>query len=146
MAAGVSLDEQYVDEFRSRLNEVCTLAEDDLVEKIVIDVPMPISYVKKELIREMEVLEPFGKGNTKPVFAQKNLRALECRIFGKNRNVVKMKLMDETGTSVDAVYFGEGDAFVRMVKEKGRFSAVYYPDINVWQGRESVQIVITRVQ
>ena len=116
------------------------------MEKIVIDVPMPISYIRSDLVKEFELLEPFGKGNTKPVFAQKNVRPLECRIFGKNRNVVKMKVMDEQGNSIDGVYFGDGEEFIRRIKEQGCIDVVYYPSINVWQGRETIQIVITHFQ
>ncbi len=74
-------------EFRKRLNELCTLQEEDLAEKVVIDAAMPIGYIRKDLVREFELLEPFGKGNTRPLFALRQVRMLECRIFGKNRNV-----------------------------------------------------------
>ena len=86
-----------VPEFRKRLNELCTLQEEDLAEKVVIDAAMPIGYIRKDLVREFELLEPFGKGNTRPLFALRQVRMLECRIFGKNRNVVKMKVMDDRG-------------------------------------------------
>ena len=146
MAAGISLAEENVDPFRRLLNEQCALTKEDLVEKVVIDVAMPISYVRKDLVEELKLLEPFGKGNSRPVFAQKNIRPVGCRILGKNRSVVKMKLMDEWGGIIDGVYFGDGDGFVSQVREKGAVDVVYYPTIDRWQGRESLQAVITHFQ
>ena len=142
MAAGLSMEEKNVEEFRKRLNENCTLTEEDLSPKVIIDVPMPVSYITRELIEQISLLEPFGKGNTKPVFAQKGLRVLESRVFGKNRNVAKVKLMDPSGTVMDGVYFGEAEEFVRFIDGKDSISVTYYPEINVFRGRESIQIVI----
>ena len=107
MAAGLSIEEANVEAFRRQLNENCTLTEEDMIPKIVIDVPMPISYINENLIRQLSVLEPFGKGNAKPVFAQKNLRVLKTGIYGKTQNTVKLQLMDESGTVMDGVYWGE---------------------------------------
>ena len=104
MAAGLSIEEANVEAFRRQLNENCTLTEEDMIPKIVIDVPMPISYINENLIRQLSVLEPFGKGNAKPVFAQKNLRVLKTGIYGKTQNTVKLQLMDESGTVMDGVY------------------------------------------
>ena len=142
MAAGLSMEEKNVEAFRRRLNENCTLTEQELIPKIMIDVPMPISYLTKQLTEQLKVLEPFGKGNTKPLFAQKNLRAMGIRILGRNRNVVKMLLMDEHGYKMDAVYFGEASEFVTFVQTHETISVTYYPEINVYQGRETLQIVI----
>ena len=142
MAAGLSLAEENIDAFRKRLNEVCTLTEEELVPKVVIDVPMPISYLSRTLTEQLSVLEPFGKGNSKPLFAQKGLRVLNLRIFGKNQNVAKMCLMDGQGNSVDAVYFGAAKEFEQYVQQKELISVTYYPEINVYQGRESLQAVI----
>lgn len=142
MAAGLSLAEENIDAFRKRLNEVCTLTEEELVPKVVIDVPMPISYLSRTLTEQLSVLEPFGKGNSKPLFAQKGLRVLNLRIFGKNQNVAKMCLMDGQGNSVDAVYFGAAREFEQYVQQKELISVTYYPEINVYQGRESLQAVI----
>ena len=103
MAAGLSIEEANVEAFRRQLNENCTLTEEDMIPKIVIDVPMPISYINENLIRQLSVLEPFGKGNAKPVFAQKNLRVLKTGIYGKTQNTVKLQLMDESGTVMDGV-------------------------------------------
>ena len=142
MAAGLSMEEKNVEEFRKRLNENCTLTEEDLSPKVIIDVPMPVSYITRELIEQISLLEPFGKGNTKPVFAQKGLRVLESRVFGKNRNVTKVKLMDPSGTVMDGVYFGEAEEFAGFIDGKDSISVTYYPEINIFRGRESIQIVI----
>ena len=142
MAAGLSMEEKNVELFRRRLNDNCTLTEQDLIPKIMIDVPMPISYLSKKLTEQLKVLEPFGKGNSKPLFAQKNLRAVGIRVFGRNRNVAKMLLIDENGIKMDAVYFGESQEFVDFVQAHDTISVTYYPEINVFQGRENLQVVI----
>lgn len=142
MAAGLSMEEKNVELFRRRLNDNCTLTEQDLIPKIMIDVPMPISYLSKKLTEQLKVLEPFGKGNLKPLFAQKNLRAVGIRVFGRNRNVAKMLLIDENGIKMDAVYFGEAQEFVDFVQAHDTISVTYYPEINVFQGRENLQVVI----
>ena len=142
MAAGLSMEEKNVELFRRRLNDNCTLTEQDLIPKIMIDVPMPISYLSKKLTEQLKVLEPFGKGNSKPLFAQKNLRAVGIRVFGRNRNVAKMLLIDGNGIKMDAVYFGEAQEFVDFVQAHDTISVTYYPEINVFQGRENLQVVI----
>ena len=142
MAAGLSMEEKNVELFRRRLNDNCTLTEQDLIPKIMIDVPMPISYLSKKLTEQLKVLEPFGKGNSKPLFAQKNLRAVGIRVFGRNRNVAKMLLIDENGIKMDAVCFGEAQEFVDFVQAHDTISVTYYPEINVFQGRENLQVVI----
>ena len=142
MAAGLSMEEKNVELFRRRLNDNCTLTEQDLIPKIMIDVPMPISYLSKKLTEQLKVLEPFGKGNTKPLFAQKNLKAVGLRVLGRNRNVVKMLLIDKNGTKMDAVYFGEAQEFVNFVQSHDMISVTYYPEINVYQGRETLQVVV----
>lgn len=146
MAAGLSLEEENVERFRRKLNEQSGLTEEDLVEKVTIDVPMPIHYIRKDLVQELSLLEPFGKGNEKPLFAQKNLWISQMRVFGKNRNVVKMRLTDENGYPMDGVYFGNGDEFVEEGRGKRKISIVYYPDINMYQGRESLQVIIRHYQ
>ena len=142
MAAGLSIEEANVEAFRRQLNENCTLTEEDMIPKIVIDVPMPISYINENLIRQLSVLEPFGKGNAKPVFAQKNLRVLKTGIYGKTQNTVKLQLMDESGTVMDGVYWGEAKEFAEFARSHGTISVTYYPKINSYMGRDSLQIVI----
>lgn len=146
MAAGLSLEEENVERFRRKLNEQSGLTEEDLVERVTIDVPMPIHYIRKDLVQELSLLEPFGKGNEKPLFAQKNLWISQMRVFGKNRNVVKMRLTDENGYPMDGVYFGNGDEFAEEGRGKRKISIVYYPDINMYQGRESLQVIIRHYQ
>ena len=146
MAAGLSLEEENVERFRRKLNEQSGLTEEDLEEKVTIDVPMPIHYIRKDLVQELSLLEPFGKGNEKPLFAQKNLWISQMRVFGKNRNVVKMRLTDENGYPMDGVYFGNGDEFAEEGRGKRKISIVYYPDINMYQGRESLQVIIRHYQ
>ena len=146
MAAGLSLEEENVERFRRKLNEQSGLTEEDLVENVTIDVPMPIHYIRKDLVQELSLLEPFGKGNEKPLFAQKNLWVSQMRVFGKNRNVVKMRLTDENGYPMDGVYFGNGDEFAEEGRGKRKISIVYYPDINMYQGRESLQVIIRHYQ
>ena len=142
MAAGLSIEEANVEAFRRQLNENCTLTEEDMIPKIVIDVPMPISYINENLIRQLSVLEPFGKGNAKPVFAQKNLRVLKTGIYGKTQNTVKLQLMDESGTVMGGVYWGEAKEFAEFARSHGTISVTYYPKINSYMGRDSLQIVI----
>ena len=142
MAAGLSMAEENIERFRKKLNENCTLSEEDLIPTVMIDVPMPISYLTETLIEELKVLEPFGKGNTKPLFAQKNLCVSKLRIFGKNRNVAKMILTDANGIWKDAVFFGEADKFAEFVSMHDTISVTYYPEINEYQGRRTLQVVI----
>ncbi len=143
MAAGLSkAGEEQVEILREKLNRLSTLTEEDFVEKVTIDVPMPVSYITKRLISQIQLLEPFGKGNTKPLFAQKNLTVLSCRIFGKNRNVAKLQVQDPGGYRMDAVYFGDAETFAKFAGEHPVLSLTYYPTVNVWNGRENLQITI----
>lgn len=158
MAAGVSLPEENVDVFRRRLNENTVLTEEDLRGKIVIDVPMPLSYISKELIEELNILEPFGKSNEKPVFADKNIEILSIRILGKNHNVCKMQVRSAGSETLPAVYFGDMEPFFHFLEGKYgeqalaralagepsgiMVSFVYYPEIDRYNGRENVQIVV----
>ena len=143
MAAGLSMaGEEQVEILREKLNRLSTLTEEDFVEKVTIDVPMPVSYITKRLISQIQLLEPFGKGNTKPLFAQKDLTVLSCRIFGKNRNVAKLQVQDPGGYRMDAVYFGDAETFAKFAREHPVLSLTYYPTVNVWNGRENLQITI----
>lgn len=142
MAAGLSLKKENIESFRKRLNKNCTLTKDDFILKIVIDVPMPVSYISKNLVKQISLLEPFGKGNIRPLFAQKGLRVLNGRILGKNQNVARVTLMDETGFTIDGIYFGEAREFLKFAEGKATVSVTYYPEINCYQGREKLQIVI----
>ena len=142
MAAGLSLPEENVSLLRKRLNEQCNLKEEDLIPKVIIDVPMPISYISTKLVEQLSLLEPFGKGNTKPLFAQKNVRAINSRVIGKNHNVTKLQLMDEQGYVIEAVYFGNIPEFMDFLSARDKISVTYYPEINRYQGRETLQVII----
>ena len=142
MAAGLSIEEKNIEEFRRRLNENARLTEEDFIPRIWIDVPMPFEYVTEGLIKEFQSLEPVGQGNEKPLFAQKNLLIRSARVFGRNRNVVKLSLVTETGVPVDGILFGDGDAFLEKQAGKERMDMVYYPDVNEYNGTRTLQAVI----
>lgn len=158
MAAGLSLPEEHVALFRQKINENTSLTEEDLRGKIVIDVPMPLSYISKELAEELDILEPFGKSNGKPVFADREIEILSLRILGKNRNVCRMQIKSADSAVLPAVYFGEVGKFLAFLEEKYgsralaqamegagggmKISAAYYPEINRYNGREDLQIVV----
>ena len=142
MAAGLSIKEEDVPEFRKRLNENAELTEDDFIPRVWIDVPMPLEYVTEGLVEELKRLEPFGQGNEKPLFAQKGLMIRSLRVLGKNRNVVKLGLVTDTGLSMDGLLFGDGDALQRELAGRERIDIVYYPDINEYNGNRTLQAVI----
>lgn len=142
MAAGLSLKEEQVDEFRKALNQKAKLTEEDFVQKVWIDVAMPLEYVKEPLILELEQLEPFGQGNEKPQFAQKDLHIRSVRVLGKNRNVVKLSLVSPQGTAMDSLWFGDGDSFLDELGDKKILDVVYYPTVNEYNGNRNLQIII----
>ena len=142
MAAGLSIKEEHIPEFRRRLNENAVLTEEDFIPRVWIDVPMPLEYVTEGLVEELKRLEPFGQGNEKPLFAQKGLMIRSLRVLGKNRNVVKLGLVTDTGLSMDGLLFGDGDAIQRELAGKDRIDIVYYPDINEYNGNRTLQAVI----
>ena len=158
MAAGLSMPEENIEEFRNTLNRNCQLSDEDFIEKIVIDVPMPLSYIRMDFVRQLQTLEPFGNGNPKPVFAQKNVYIRQGRLLGKNENVGKYRIQDEQGNSYEMIYFGDLEKWHAFLEEtfgqKEReklyregsnaivIQMIYYPDINVYKGRESLQIVM----
>lgn len=144
MAAGLSLREEDIDEFRRRLNEASGLTPEDFRARVWIDVPMPVDYIKESLVREFSCLEPFGQGNEKPLFAQKGLCIRSSRIMGRNRNVVKMILEEPGGKAIDALYFGDGPAFEDKRAGRRLIDIVYYPDINEYNGNRTLQAVIKK--
>ena len=146
LAAGLSLEEDNVQRFRETINALCDLTEEDLQEKVSIDMQLPFPYITEELIRELELLEPFGKGNQKPLFAERNLRVVSPRVFGKNRNVLKCRLEDMQGNQMEAVYFGDVEKCLKTMEEKKVMSFTYYPSINEYMGRRSIQITIVNYQ
>ena len=157
MAAGLSIEENRIEELRSRLNEETTLTDEDMIEKLQIDIPMPTSYATKELVEELGRLEPYGTANPRPLFAQKDLSILSARIMGKNRNAVKITLRNEQNQELQAIWFGDADKFSddmnRMYGTKGnllfsgrveglKISIAYTIGLNVYMGKESVQLTI----
>lgn len=142
MAAGLSLEEKDIDEFRRRLNADAELTEEDFVPKIWIDVPMPFEYVNEKIVQELKDLEPFGQGNEKPLFAQKSLVIRNARVLGKNRNVVKLNLVTETGQPVDGLLFADGDRFLEEQAGRNMIDMIYYPDVNEYNGKRTLQAVI----
>lgn len=143
MAAGCSMPEKNVDTFRKRLNDCATLTHEDLVPKITIDVPMPLDYIRRDLVTQLQILEPFGKGNEKPVFADKNLAFRSPRLVGKGGNVAKVTLVSASGQTYDGVYFGDAKTFLQFLQRKGSgISIIYYPQLNVFRGEENLEIVI----
>ena len=146
LAAGLSLEEENVEVFRKRINELADLTEEDLQMKVSIDMRLPFSYINEELIHELKILEPFGKGNGKPLFAESKLRVIQPRIFGKNRNVLKCRLEDQQGNQMEAVYFGEVEDCLRQMEKKQIMSFTYYPSINEYMGRRTIQLTIVNYQ
>lgn len=146
LAAGLSLEEEKVEVFRKRINELADLTEEDLQMKVSIDMRLPFPYINEELIHELKILEPFGKGNGKPLFAESKLRVIRPRIFGKNRNVLKCRLEDQQGNQMEAVYFGEVEDCLRQMEKKQIMSFTYYPSINEYMGRRTIQLTIVNYQ
>lgn len=142
MAAGLSIEESDIDEFRRRLNENAKLTEDDFVPQIWIDVPMPFEYVNEKIVDELKGLEPFGQGNEKPLFAQKGLTIRNVRVLGKNRNVVKMNLVTNTGHPFDGLLFADGDRFLEEQTGQNTIDMIYYPDVNEYNGTRTLQAII----
>lgn len=162
MAAGFSLPEENIEAFRRRLNEVCTLTEEELQAKVVIDVPMPIGYITFPLIEQLKLLEPFGKGNDKPVFADRNLVIDRLKIYGPTGRVVQLTLHSSSGAKVQAVYFGDPDNLRLPLEEKyGKVVAddtmanrcvhnaalhfTYYPEIDTYYETPRVKLKITGI-
>lgn len=160
MAAGVTISKDKLNDFRSELNKNCSLTDDDLVQKIWIDIPLPFGYITNDLVRQLEVLEPFGKANEKPVFAEKNIRIHKIRILGKNKNVILMNLSNQSGNAIEAVCFEEEEKFLGYLSEKFsvndvkqalegcenriRLAVTYYPEINYYNGNSNIRVVIKR--
>lgn len=158
MAAGLTMEKKNLEILRDGLNARCTLTQAQLMPLVMIDAAMPLGYISEEVIADLEKLEPFGRANEKPLFAQQHLSVLRLSRIGKNRNVVKMSVMGPEGIIMDALYFGDTDVFFDFLEEEyGRdnvaaalrgmrntidIGVTYYPQINEFQGKRSLQIVI----
>ena len=146
LAAGLSLEERNIQRFRETINDLADLTEEDLQMRVSIDMRLPFPYITEKLIDELELLEPFGKGNTKPLFAEKNLRVIRPAIFGKNRNVLKCRLEDQSGNQMEAVYFGDVESCLAEMEKKPVMSFTYYPSVNEYMGRRTLQLTIVNYQ
>lgn len=160
MAAGFSLEERNIDLLRCELNRNASLTKQELCPKITIDVPMPVDYVYEGLVKQLELLEPFGKGNEKPVFADRNLTIEGLKILGKEGRVIRMRLRSTSGTAMDAIYFGDSENLRLSIEEKyGKVVAedtmrgrcvhkvslhfLYYPEIDHYYDQPRMQLKIT---
>ena len=165
MAAGLSLPTENINEFRTMINHNCTLTEDDLINKVSIDMALPICYLSTELIDDLKILEPFGKGNSKPAFGVRGLSVIKASILGKNKNVLKLQLREDTKalyTVLEGIYFGDIENFKDMVIEKYgiyeynkmiagtrndvKVDLVYYPEINEFNGKQTLQLKISNIR
>ena len=146
LAAGLSLEEENVERFRRTINELCELTSQDLMPKVSIDMQLPLAYVTEELIEELELLEPFGKGNTKPLFAEKNLKVQNLRVIGKNQNVLKFQVLDRNGRKMEAIYFGEVQECMEYLQGKEEVALTFYPSVNEYRGNKSIQITVVNYQ
>lgn len=162
MAAGLSLPVENIELFRKKINEVCTLSPEELTEKIRIDVPMPVDYVYPELIEEFSVLEPFGKDNPRPVFADKGIRIKRMQTIGRNQDSLRFEFLTKNNQSVSGVRFRDKEQVVEYLEEKfgkeqveaaflGRpnnieLSIIYNPEINHFRGMDTVQIIVEQYQ
>ena len=144
MAAGLSLDKANVEKFKRRLNDQCTLSEEELTEKVVIDMELPFAAITEHFIEELEYMEPFGKGNTKPVFAARSVVMQHVKIIGKNKNVAKATAIDAAGNRMEAICFHDAQEFAKQCeRNNGKMSITFYPGINEFRGERQIQIVIT---
>ena len=143
MAAGLSLPEENIPEFRRRINEHCNLSEEDLTETVWIDVPMPLEYINEKLILELGGLEPFGKANPKPVFADKNISIRNIRAIGKDKQYTRMTIAKDSGIVIDAVGFFSCTELETVYNKNGRISCTYYPEINEFRDKKQIQVCVT---
>lgn len=143
MAAGLSLPEENIPEFRRRINEHCSLSEEDLTETVWIDVPMPLEYINEKLILELGGLEPFGKANPKPVFADKNISIRNIRAIGKDKQYTRMTIAKDSGIVIDAVGFFPCTELETVYNKNGRISCTYYPEINEFRDKKQIQVCVT---
>ena len=143
IAAGLSLPEENIPEFRRRINEYCNLSEEDLTETVWIDVPMPLEYINEKLILELGGLEPFGKANPKPVFADKNISIRNIRAIGKDKQYTRMTIAKDSGIVIDAVGFFPCTELETVYNKNGRISCTYYPEINEFRDKKQIQVCVT---
>lgn len=160
MAAGLTLDEDNIDKLKIDLNSNTTLSNQDLIPKIYIDMGLPMEYINYGLVEELKDLEPFGKGNSKPIFGEKSLKINSLSILGINKNVLKLKLESKKGTTMEGMYFGDIEEFQNRlifkygkeelekaskdIKNKVLLDIVYNPNINEYMGNTKLQLIIQK--
>lgn len=158
MAAGLSMREEKLEEFRDKINKNSTLTDDDFIPKVHIDLALPVSYLSENLLKEFELLEPFGNGNGKPLFAQRGFIINGCWVLGEAGTCLKLFLSDDRGQRITALYFGDTEGFFeeleafcgkeeaikvkKGISKKIAMDVTYYPQINEWRGQKSIEIVI----
>ena len=142
MAAGLSMAKENIDAFRRRMNENANLTGTDLVPKVRIDVPMPLSYISERLVHQLDLLEPFGNANEKPSFAQAKVPVKSISRIGKEGQYAKLLLETDARQTMEGLFFGDADQLENDLKEKDTLSILYYPQINEFRGRTSLQVVI----
>ena len=143
MAAGFSVARENVSLLKKALLQNAKLQAEDLEEKVWIDVVLPFSYLKEDFVRSLSRLEPFGRGNEKPAFAQKNVLLKDFKIVGKNKNAIKLYLEDEQGIRVEGVLFEDGEKFLNKKSSRNRFNLLYYPKIQVYNNIKQLQVVVS---
>ena len=146
LAAGLSLPEEKIGLFRKKINELAQLTEEDMQERVSIDLCLPFEYIDENLVAELKKLEPFGMGNEKPKFAERNLSVIDPRIFGKNRNVLKCRLRNERGMQMDGIYFGDVEECLKVMEQRKVMPLTFYPKINEYMGKRSIQLEIVNYQ
>ena len=162
MAAGLSLQENKIDVLRNDLNTKCALTEDDLTKKIMIDASLPLEYLNLNLIEELNLLEPFGKGNSKPVFGVRDAKITKAIILGKDKNVLKLRVLLNNNSTIDAMIFNDIENFEeKIISKYGKdtldnlynrpnnsvpMDFTFYPSINEWNGNKSIQIIVSGIR
>ncbi|SKB49206.1 single-stranded-DNA-specific exonuclease [Lachnospiraceae bacterium] len=146
MAAGLSIAPERLEEFRKRLNENTVLTEEDLMPRVHIDMELPFRYASLDLVDDLKILEPYGTGNEKPLFAARNVTLENMRVFGKSRNVLKGTAVDESGVRQDVVYFGAADEMEQYIRERGKVAVTYNPDRNEFGGNVTLQLILKNVR
>ena len=161
MAAGLSMEEKNVESFRDCINEQCMLSDDDLCAKVQLDMVLPLSVISEEFINELSIMEPFGRGNRKPVFVTRDVLILKTTVMGKNKKSLRFLVRDERGTTIEALYFKDCDYFFSWLSRKYpdcskerflqgqernvKMTIAYYPSLNEYNGRKKLQIIIGHI-
>ena len=146
MAAGMALPKENIQKLRRQLNDNCILTAEDMIEKLSIDIAMPLQYISEEFIEELKVLEPFGNGNSKPLFAERDFHVLQSQVLGKNKNTVKVYGTNAAGCHMEGLYFGDPEELLELLKKKDTISITYYPSVNEFRGKRTLQIMIQDFQ